>query len=143
MPVSNLLESEGAEFLVLGQLLIEGIDAYKSYRNNPGYDLVAVAPEKDRTARIQIKSRWPTNANGFLIRNLDCDFVVFAKLNRGDKKKSTVERRSPECYVFPIALIKGVHIGNSSMPKVRLNTINGLEKYKENWGLVRDFLTSK
>lgn len=143
MPVSNLLESEGAEFLVLGQLLIEGIDAYKSYRNNPGYDLVAVAPEKDRTARIQIKSRYPTNANGFLIRNLDCDFVVFAKLNRGDKKIKSAERRSPECYVFPISLIKRVHIDKTSMPKVRLNKIHDLEKYKENWSLIRDFLSTR
>ena len=36
------LESEGAEFLVLGHLLIEGISAYKAYINFPGYDLMAV-----------------------------------------------------------------------------------------------------
>jgi hypothetical protein len=100
MPVSNLLESEGAEFLVLGQLLIDGIDAYKSYKNYPGYDVVAVSPENDRTAKIQVKSRWQTDANGFLIRNLECDFVVFARLNRGNKKKTLLSdaRQSFLCF---------------------------------------------
>ncbi len=39
------LESEGAEFLVLGQFLINRIVAYKTYTNMPGYDLVATNPE--------------------------------------------------------------------------------------------------
>jgi hypothetical protein len=65
------LESEGAEFLVLGNLLVEGIDAYKSYRYMPGYDLVAVLPEKNSTARIQVKSRWASDATGYLIKNYD------------------------------------------------------------------------
>lgn len=38
------LESEGAEFLVLGLLLVEGVSAYKAYINFPGYDLTAVNP---------------------------------------------------------------------------------------------------
>lgn len=33
-------ESEGAEFLVLGMLLIRGLPAFKDYRNTPGYDLI-------------------------------------------------------------------------------------------------------
>ena len=36
------MESEGAEFLVLGHLLIEGVHCYKAYVNFPGYDLTAV-----------------------------------------------------------------------------------------------------
>jgi len=52
------LESEGAEFLVLGQLLIHRIAAYKTYTNMPGYDLVATHPEKNTSAKIQVKSRW-------------------------------------------------------------------------------------
>jgi len=40
------LESEGAEFLVLGQLLIHRIAAYKTYTNMLGYDLVATHPER-------------------------------------------------------------------------------------------------
>ena len=51
------LESEGAEFLVLAQLLIQRIPAYKTYTNLPGYDLVATWPDTNRIARIQVKSR--------------------------------------------------------------------------------------
>ena len=38
------LEAEGAEFLVLGRLLIEGIQAFKGYRKLPGYDVIATNP---------------------------------------------------------------------------------------------------
>jgi hypothetical protein len=78
------LESEGAEFLVLGNLLIEGISCYKAYVNFPGYDLVAVNPDNSKIARIQVKSRWATNYDrSFPIKNFDCEFVVHAALNRG------------------------------------------------------------
>jgi len=77
------LESAGAEFLVLGNLLIEGIPAFKSYTNMKGYDLVAVNAEKNLSARIQVKSRWRSKAEGFIINNFECDFVVIALLNRG------------------------------------------------------------
>jgi hypothetical protein len=77
------LESQGAEFLVLGQLLIEGIPAYKTYTNLRGYGLVATWPETNRVARIQVKSRWATTAPHFLIKNVDeCDFVALVRLNR-------------------------------------------------------------
>src|SRR5437762_7551837 len=95
------LESEGAEFLVLGQLLIEGIPAYKTYTNQGGYDLVAVWPETNRSARIQVKSRWATDANSFLIKRFDCDFVVLVRLNRGyrfsgAKKRALEQNADPE-----------------------------------------------
>ena len=66
MPRLNTrLESEGAEFLVLGNLLIEEIAAYKTYANMPGYDLIVTNPEVVTAARIQVKSRWQTNAPAF------------------------------------------------------------------------------
>ena len=34
------LEATGAEFLVLGHLLVEGIEADKTYANMPGYDIL-------------------------------------------------------------------------------------------------------
>lgn len=49
------LQSEGAEFLVLGQLLMHGIPAYKAYVNMPGYDLVATDPDAGTGARISVK----------------------------------------------------------------------------------------
>lgn len=44
------LESEGAEFLVLANLLIGGIESYKTYINYPGYDLVAINPQSKKSA---------------------------------------------------------------------------------------------
>ena len=70
------LESEGAEFLVLGRLLLEKITACKTYTNFPGYDLIATSAENNTSARIQVKSRYQTNWDGFIINNLDCEFVV-------------------------------------------------------------------
>jgi len=55
------LESEGAEFLVLGRLLLEKITGFKAYTNFPGYDLIATNAEKNTSARIQVKSRYQTN----------------------------------------------------------------------------------
>ena len=95
---STRLESEGAEFLVLGQLLIRGMGAYKAYTNMPGYDVVAVDPDRDRVARISVKSRWTTDATGFIINNFNCDFVVVAKLNRGIRTLVRFFCRSSSCY---------------------------------------------
>jgi hypothetical protein len=64
------LESEGAEFLVLGQLLIAGIEATKAYRNFEGFDLYASNPTAGKTCRIQVKRRWATDHGGFPIKNL-------------------------------------------------------------------------
>ncbi|HBC45626.1 MAG TPA: hypothetical protein DCZ43_01130, partial [candidate division Zixibacteria bacterium] len=81
--LDTTLESKGAEFLVLGQLLIRKIAAYQTYTNMPGYDIIAVNPEKNTSARIQVKCRWETTPPHFLINNIDCDFVIAVKLNRG------------------------------------------------------------
>ena len=98
-------ESKDARFLVLGQMLIRSIDAYKASENTPGYELVATHPETNTSARIQVKSRWRTGAPKFNIKNLDCDFVVVVKLNWG-MKDGTGEVLDPEYFVFPVAVIE-------------------------------------
>lgn len=80
------LESEGAEFLVLGRLLLEKITAFKTYTNFPGYDFIATSADHNTSARIQVKSRYQTDWDGFIINNFDCEFVVFVTLNRGYSK---------------------------------------------------------
>ena len=120
------LESEGAEFLVLGNLLIVGISCFKAYINFPGYDLVAVNPDKSRTARIQVKSRWATNYDkSFPIKNFDCDFVVHVALNRGFRwrknlKESDAGISDPVFYVFPTKVVDEARTPNSSWGKIRL-----------------------
>ncbi len=99
------LKSEGAEFLLLGNLLIQGIPTYKTYTNMPGSDLVATNPDKNSSERIQIKCRYQTNWDGFIINNMDTDFVVLVTLNRGipNRKKcpEKIEVQEPNFYVLP------------------------------------------
>jgi hypothetical protein len=135
------LESEGAEFLVLGNLLIEGIPAYKTYTNMAGYDLVATNPERRTIARIQVKSRWATRAAGFLIKNIDCDFVVIAKLNRGSKDgKAAV--LPPQYYILPVDVIRDVP-RTKGWGKILFRDIKNLEFYLNKWSLIRVFLERK
>jgi hypothetical protein len=132
------LESEGAEFLVLGHLLLERIAAYKTYTNMPGYDLVATAPEQNAAARIQVKSRWRTNAPGFSLQNLGCDFVVFARLNRGSKD-GRAKVKDPEYYVFPIEVLRDVP-RSTSWNKLMLKDVHEWQSYRDRWDLIRAFL---
>jgi hypothetical protein len=139
------LEAEGAEFLVLGCLLVEGIDAYKSYRYMQGYDLVAALPEKNSTARIQVKSRWSSNASTFMVKNYDCDFVVFAKLNRGlpHASKPESKKSAPVFYVFPAKLVQDNRVRHSTWGRVVLSQIPDFQSYKERWDLIRSFLVQR
>jgi len=140
------LESQGAEFLVLGHLLIEGISAYKAYVNFPGYDLTAINPETRKVARLQVKSRWATNYDkSFPIKNFDCDFVIHVALNRGysfGKKPTESDSgiKSPELYVFPVDVVRTAQNENDSWGKVHVTKIPNLDSYKDNWDLIRRFL---
>ena len=135
------LESEGAEFLVLGQLLIHKIPAYKTYTNMPGYDIVTVNPAKNSSAKIQVKSRWKTKPAFFLIKNLECDFVIVVLLNRGSKdgKKKVLP---PDYYVFPVKLIKSV-LRKGNWSKVMFKDIDDMDTYKENWKLISKFMKKR
>ena len=132
------LESEGAEFLVLGQLLMHRIASYKTYTNMPGYDIVATHPELNTSARIQVKSRWRTGAPGFIIKNFDCDFVVIVKLNRGNKA-GTAKVFEPEYYVLPCDVLKSVP-RTEGWGKVMFKAIPNFESYCERWVTIASFL---
>jgi hypothetical protein len=132
------LEAEAAEFLVLGQLLLNRIPTFKTYTNMPGYDLIATSPEKNTSARISVKSRWHTNPPHFLIKNFECDFVVFALLNRGSKDGKK-EIRDPEFYVIPKSVVRRVY-RIKGWGKVNIRHIKSLEKYHSSWKLISDFL---
>ena len=147
------LEAEGAEFLVLGMLLVEGVHAFKAYTNFAGYDLVALDPRSGRSARIQVKSRWATNYDrSFPINNFDCDFVVLAALNRGYRFGRTGEgsdsgRSPPRLYCFPVGLVRAAQSPTDKWGKVSLGRIPDAEQYVEAWHLIRahlqaDFSTS-
>ena len=104
------LRSEGAEFLVLANLLIRDIQATKAYTNFPAWDVLAVNPESGKQARIQVKSRWATDSSNFLVKNFECDFVVLVYLNRGynfgKRGKAESGLKDPEFWIFPIETLK-------------------------------------
>ncbi len=137
------LESEGAEFLVLGLLLVEGISAYKAYINFPGYDLTAINPDTKKIARIQVKSRWASDYNSsFPLKNLDCDFVVHVALNRGYRKRSTQNDtgiKPPKFYIFPVDVAAKAR-RKDGWNIVQIKKIENLESYIDNWTLIKNHL---
>jgi len=139
MPRQNTqLEAAGAEFLVLGHLLIEGIHAFKSYTNNKGFDLVAVNAEKKLSVRVQVKSCWRTRAEGFIINNFDCDFVVIALLNRGSKD-GKADAQPPEYFVIPVDVVQALP-RTKGWGKVNFANFPKLQSYRERWDLIRSAL---
>jgi hypothetical protein len=131
------LESEGAEFLVLGRLLLENITAFKTYTNFPGYDLIAIDADNNTSARIQVKSRYQTNWDGFIINNFDCEFVVFVALNRGysrPRKNGDTGIKEPGFYVFPISYIMQIRDPNNLKvaPKIT-KSVSGPYKIRVLW----------
>ncbi len=134
------LESEGAEFLVLGNLLILGVPTYKTYTNMPGYDLVATNPEKNKSVRIQVKSRYQTNWDGFIIKNLDADFVVLVTLNRGipgsSNKRVGIDIKEPDFYIFPIEYVLEIRDKENSWGKITKARMIEFEHYRNKWDLI-------
>jgi hypothetical protein len=145
------LEAEGAEFLVLGSLLAEGISAWKAYTNFPGYDIVAGDPTSRKLCRIQVKSSYNTGFHRFPIKNFDCDFVCFVQLNRGystPRKSGNDGVRPAEIWVLPIAAVQGVKreklAWGYSITLSRLGDRDELERrYLVNWDLVKKFLKTR
>lgn len=120
------LQSEGAEFLVIGQLLVRQVEAYKSYTRFPGYDLIAI--KNGRTMKIQVKSAWKRNRRRFLIRNFDSDFVVYVQLNEGEEIKF---------WVFPTRFVKRhVTSTNGKWTKLDVTKSPAIEAYKDRWDLI-------
>lgn len=143
--LDSKLESEGAEFLVLGLLLVEGIQAMKAYTRFPGYDLLAFNPDSGRQCRIQVKSRWATNYDrAFLMKNFDSDIVVHVALNRGYRGNPRIRpgagRDAPVVYVIPVEVARAALDPKSSWGKVHLRNIPDVESYVDNWSIVREFL---
>jgi len=110
-----------------------------------GYDLVATSPEKNTSVMIQVKSRYQTNWDGFIINNFDSDFVVFVTLNRGYSKKRKNQEsgiRDPDFYVFPIEYVKSIKNENSTWGKIPKSKMTDFEQYENRWDLITDKLST-
>lgn len=131
------LESEGAEFLVLGHLLVEGLQAHKTYTNMPGYDVLVVNPKtsSQQVARVSVKSRWRIGATGFIIKNFDSDFVVVVKLNREKDKGEVVP---PEFFIIPTDALR--ELNRPGWGRINFGAIPNFQSYKNEWHQIRDFV---
>lgn len=140
MRKNTKLESTGAEYLVLGYLLRERVQTFKSPENNPDYDLIATNPEKNLSVRIQVKSRWATDSdNSFPINNFNSEFVIFVALNCGysfGRKGNGSGKKEPEIFVFPTRICKRYkHV--SGWHKLNIKHIPNYEIYKYNWDIIK------
>jgi hypothetical protein len=145
--LDTCLEAAGAEFLVLGRLLLEGIQSFKAYTNFPGYDIIATDPEHNAACRIQVKSRWATDYDGgFPIRHFGCDFVVLAVLNRGYRYRQRAASggvRPPEFYVLPVEVVRAAQDPKSKWGKIFLRNMAEPGQYLDDWQAVKQFLESR
>ena len=135
------LEAEGAEFLVVGWLLINGIEAHKTYSKMPGYDLIAVNASGNKSCRIQVKSRFQTGVGHFIIKNFDSDFVIIAMLNRGyakPRKNGESGVKDPEMYVIPTDVVRSAQDSSDGWNKVSFTKIPNIGSYLNNWELIRE-----
>jgi hypothetical protein len=102
------MEAAGAELLVVGTLMIEGLQAFRAYGNQPGYDVVAINPSSQKSKTIQVKSRVAVDSGQFKIGNENFDFIIFVRLNRGTKaeRKNQIKLSGsvtpPKFYVVPL-----------------------------------------
>jgi hypothetical protein len=146
--MDSSLESKGAEYLVLGQLLIEGISAYKCDQNTAAFDLVAVNPDRNTSCKVQVKSRWATDHNGsFPFKNFGADFVVCVALNRGlggfKKNFSGRPKQAPQYYVFPIALVRQAMGPDAKAIRLaRIAKIEPLDDYVDRFDLIAERLSA-
>ncbi len=136
------LESAGAEYLVLGNLLRFKIQSFITSQNFEDYDIVATNPKKNKSIKIQVKSRFKESDTSFPIKKFGSKFVIFVKLNCGrrkDKKLTYEYRDPPEFYIFPTKLCKKYNRGGD-WNKVHIKDIPNYKKYKDNWGLIKQKL---
>ena len=133
------LQAAGAEFLVLAHLLFARIPSFKAYTNHPGYDVIATDPEAGAACRIQVKSRWGGNIDGFFIKNLDCDFVVLVASHLGPASAYPGDG-NPVMYVLPTPVLTPLVRNAQTSPKIQLRDVPQLDGYPERWDLIKEHL---
>ncbi len=141
--LNSKLETEGAEFIVLGDLLIEGLHAFRACENQSGHDLIATLPETSKSASIQVKSRWATDAGHFIFSKIESDFVVLVRLNRGGRYNSKTARdpTEPEFYVLSAAEAKST-ADPRGWGKIKWRP-GELEPHRRSWAKIKTYLTER
>ena len=144
------LVSTGAEFIVLGKLLLHEIQTYKTYVNFEGYDLVSVNPDKGKSAKIQVKSKNFVNDFSFYLNPVEKDqpdFYVFCHTSvyhYVNKVAQLVEDKNtkPRFFIMDYKSVqkyKSTDKQGSDYIKLKTSVPN-YEFYEENWKLIKNFL---
>ena len=140
--------TEGAEFLVLGNLLIRGVHANKAQTKYPGWDVFALNLDSNKPVRIQVKSKvWLENLT-FSVINNDFDFIALVRLNQISQHAEPSETRvgTPQYWIIPKEDLESeftnlktksptseVKFSLSQLPKIP-------DFYENNWNLIIKFL---
>jgi hypothetical protein len=142
--LDSALEAEGAEFLVLGNLLLNHVVANKAYSNTKDYDIIAVNPDTKVAVTVQVKSRWRTGANNFMLSAVRADFVVLVSLNRGrDAKGQGGDPADPSFMILPRDVAEAALAANrhGKIPLNKLPVSNAAgAPYLGGWKLIADAL---
>lgn len=134
------IESVGAEHLVMGFLMREGIQTYIADQRQESFDLICVNPKNRKQILVQVKSRWATNCDrAFPLNKFMSDFVAIVFLNCGHSDGHKGRKKDPEIYVIPTKICKK-YKNLSGWKKVATSKIPDLSKYKNNWGLIKKAL---
>ena len=148
--LNTQLAASGAEFIVLGKLLLNEIEAYKTYVNFEGYDIVAVSPKNNKSCKIQIKSKNFKNSTSFYLNSDDknaTDFYIFCQTNIYEyinKVATFREDFEPKFFVINSNIVKKYkEKDNKNTDYLLLSSIPNIESYKDNWQQIKKFLNSK
>ena len=148
------LTPDGAEFLVLGNLLVRGIYAHKNYINTPDYDVVAINPRNKKVVKIEVKSRQYKDAKVYLLKSFKPDFVVFVQLNkyvrrkiyknRKRVKKMLKNKNNINYIILPIKIVKSLKRKkrrSAKRTRISLTSLypNKVKKYENDsgWNLIK------
>ena len=150
MRKDSKLTQEGAEKLIVSNLLIRDIECYQAYGNQKSYDLIAIAKNGKKTARIEVKSRHNQYAKKITGSNFkhktppfpDFYVSVFIKSFK-NKIQVSPNKIEIDILVLPKNIVhskKHTHIGekgNYFYP----NRLDDINKYLNNYELITDFLS--
>ncbi len=136
------IKGEGAELFVAGHMMMEyGLIANMASPNMPGYDILIVNPQSNKTCRLQVKYR--SNSKSSIETNsLDFDFLVVVDKPSYDQIEITVSeqkalRRIPD---FPVWVIDREWAKDELECLGRIRNPRYQEYYK-NWLSIVDFVS--
>ena len=141
--IDTTLEALGAEFFVLGKLLLHGISAYKAYDRQRGYDLVC-ASNTGKSLTIQVKTLFWAKGNQFSFTNFESDFTVLVRQNRVDTGKRIADRNipiEPQCFVIRTSDVKRMSTASKQKSRghklsMKPNELPMFEPYKDKWKVI-------